>query len=206
MIAAKRSVPDASLRLHLLFWHRPIEVEGEHRVSGLTLERTVLDPEGRLVATGEERSIECQLVLRAIGYRGRALAGVPFDEARGVIPNTAGRVTDARGRVQHREYAVGWIKRGPTGVIGTNKSDAAETVASLVADLPDAASVPLEPVEKLLRRKGLRPTTYQDWMRIDAAESELGGRYGRRRTKIASWSELLGIARGRRTGTAIPRD
>jgi ferredoxin/flavodoxin---NADP+ reductase len=205
-IAAERSVPDASLRLHLLFWHRPIAVEGEHRVSGLTLERTALDPEGRLVATGEERSIECQLVLRAIGYRGRALAGVPFDEARGVIPNAAGRVTDARGRVQRREYAVGWIKRGPTGVIGTNKSDAAETVASLVADLPDAASVPLEPVEKLLRRKGLRPTTYQDWMRIDAAESELGGRYGRRRTKIASWSELLGIARGRRTGTAIPRD
>ena len=74
------------------------------------------------------------------------------------------------------------------------------------ADLLDAPSIPLEPVEKLLRRKGLRPTTYQDWMRIDAAESELGGRYGRRRTKIASWSELLGIARGRRTGTAIPRD
>ncbi len=206
-VAAERSVPDASLRLHLLFWHRPIEVEGQRRVSGLTLERTALDAEGRLIGTGEERTIECQLVLRAIGYRGRALAEVPFDEARGVIPNSAGRVTDARGRVHRREYAVGWIKRGPTGVIGTNKSDAAETVAALMADLPEMPPVVLEPVEKLLHRKGLRPTTYQDWMRIDAAESELGSRFGRRRTKIASWPELLDIARGRgAAGTVTPRE
>jgi ferredoxin--NADP+ reductase len=204
-IAAERSVPDASLRLHLLFWHRPVEVVGQHRVSGLTLERTAVDSEGRLISTGEERTIECQLVLRAIGYRGRALDGVPFDETRGVIPNTSGRVTDSRGRVQHREYAVGWIKRGPTGVIGTNKSDAAETVAALVADLADAPSVVREPVENLFRRKGLRPTTYQDWMRIDAAESALGGRYGRLRTKIASWPDLLNIARGRSGGGPAPR-
>jgi ferredoxin/flavodoxin---NADP+ reductase len=196
-IAAERSVPDASLRLHLLFWHRPVEVEGRHRVAGLRLERTALDPEGRLIGTGEERTIQCELVLRAIGYRGHALTGVPFDEARGIIPNRTGRVTDTRGRIQRREYAVGWIKRGPTGVIGTNKSDAAETVAALVADLAEAPEVVLEPVEKLFRRKGLRPTTFQDWMRIDAAESELGGRYGRLRTKIASWSDLLDIARGR---------
>jgi ferredoxin--NADP+ reductase len=199
-VAAERSVPDASLRLHLLFWHRPVEVVGRHRVSGLMLERTALDSSGRLVGSGEERTIECELVLRAIGYRGRALAGVPFDETRGVIPNRAGRVTDARGRVQKREYAVGWIKRGPTGVIGTNKRDAAETVASLIADLPEAPPVVLEPVEKMLSRRGLRPTSYQDWMRIDAAESELGGRYGRLRTKIASWSDLRDIARGRGPG------
>ena len=196
-IAAERSVPDASLRLHLLFWHRPIEVEGRHRVAGITLERTALDDEGHLIGTGEERTIQCELVLRAIGYRGRALDGVPFDEVRGIIPNTVGRVTDARGRVQRREYAVGWIKRGPTGVIGTNKSDAAETVAALVADLADQPPHVLEPVEKMLRRKGLRPTWYEDWMRIDAAEAALGGRYGRARTKIASWSDLLDIARGR---------
>lgn len=197
-IAAEREVPDASLRLHLLFWHRPIEVQGHRRVSGITLERTMVDPDGRLVGTGQERTIDCELVLRAIGYRGRALDGVPFDPRRGVIPNEAGRVTDARGRVHRREYAVGWIKRGPTGVIGTNKSDAAETVAALVADLPELPALELEPVETLLRRKGLRPTTYEDWMRIDAAESELGGRYGRVRTKIASWSDLRDIARGRR--------
>jgi ferredoxin--NADP+ reductase len=204
-IAAERTVPDASLRLHLLFWHRPVEVEGRRRVSGITLERTALDADGHLVGTGEERTIECELVLRAIGYRGRALDGVPFDAERGIIPNTLGRVTNARGRVHRREYAVGWIKRGPTGVIGTNKHDAAETVAALVADLPSAAPVVLEPVETLLRRRGIRPTSYQDWMRIDAAESELGGRYGRARTKIASWSDLLDIARGRGSGGSTSR-
>ena len=193
--AAERSVPDASMRLHLLFWHRPIEVEGHRRVSGITLERTTLDADGRLVGTGEERTIECELVMRAIGYRGRALDGVPFDADRGIIPNQAGRVTDARGRVLRREYAVGWIKRGPTGVIGTNKRDAVETVAAVLADLPETEPVVLEPVDSLLRRTGIRPTSYEDWMRIDAAESELGGRFGRARTKIASWSELLDIAR-----------
>ncbi len=199
-VAAERSVPDASMRLHLLFWHRPTEVEGHRRVSGITLERTALDADGRLVGTGEERTIECELVLRAIGYRGRALDGVPFDADRGIIPNQAGRVTDARGRVLRREYAVGWIKRGPTGVIGTNKRDAVETVAALLADLPEADPVVLEPVDNLLRRTGIRPTSYEDWMRIDAAESELGGRFGRARTKIASWSELLDIARRQGSG------
>jgi ferredoxin--NADP+ reductase len=206
-VAAERSVPDASLRLHLLFWHRPIEVEGHHRVAGITLERTALDDQGHLVGTGEERTIECELVMRAIGYRGRALAGVPFDEVRGVIPHRLGRVLDERGRVQRREYVAGWIKRGPTGVIGTNKSDAAETVAALVEDFADARPITLEPAERLWRRKGLRPTTYDDWMRIDAAESALGGRYGRNRTKIATWPDLLGIARtGRRNGPPTPRD
>ncbi|HEY5483402.1 MAG TPA: FAD-dependent oxidoreductase [Propionibacteriaceae bacterium] len=194
-VAAQRSVPDASLRLHLLFWHRPLEVDGRHRVAGITLERTALDADGRLVGSGEERTIECQLVLRAIGYRGRALADVPFDDVRGVIPHRLGRVTDAHGRVQRREYVVGWIKRGPIGVIGTNKSDAAETVAAVIEDLADEPPVMLEPAEHVWRRKGLRPTTYDDWMRIDAAESALGGRYGRRRTKIATWPDLLGIAR-----------
>ncbi len=208
--AKQRTVPDASLRLHLLFWHRPVEIRGNHRVAGITLERTALDADGRLVGTGEERGIECELVLRAIGYRAMPLPGVSFDEARGVIPNLSGRVLDGRGQVLPREYAVGWIKRGPTGVIGTNKSDAAETVAALVADLTEGSSsptspVPLQAVDTLLRRKGLRPTSYADWMRIDAAEMALGGRYGRLRTKIATWTELLDIARGRPTPPTTAR-
>ena len=205
--AAQRTVPDASLRLHLLFWHRPVEIEGRHRVAGLTVERTALDDKGQVVGTGEERTIECELILRAIGYRGRALAGVPFDDVRGVIPHLLGRVTDARGRVQRREYVVGWIKRGPVGVIGTNKSDAAETVAAVIEDLADEPPVRRESAEHVWRRKGLRPTTYEDWMRIDAAESALGGRYGRRRTKIATWPDLLGVARAeRRNGPAALGD
>jgi ferredoxin/flavodoxin---NADP+ reductase len=211
--AKERHVPDASMRLHLLFWHRPVEIRGNRRVSGITLERTALDADGRLVGTGEERTVQCELVLRAIGYRATPLPGVAFDEARGVIPNRSGRVVDACGEVAPREYAVGWIKRGPTGVIGTNKSDAAETVAALVEDLEDRSTsstesgdrVPLEPVDQLLRRKGLRPTWYADWMRIDAAETALGGRYGRARTKIATWAELLDIARGGEAASARRR-
>ena len=195
-IAAERSVPDASMRLHLLFWHRPVEIEGRRRVSGVALERTTLDDDGRLIGTGEERTIECELVLRAIGYRGQPLTDVPFDKVRGIIPNVVGRVTDADGRVQPREYAVGWIKRGPTGVIGTNKRDAVETVTALLADLPDAPPVTLEPVDTMLRRRGITPSTYEDWIRIDAAESSLGSRSGRLRTKIATWPDLLEIARG----------
>jgi ferredoxin--NADP+ reductase len=114
---------------------------------------------------------------------------------------------DARGRVQRREYVVGWIKRGPTGVIGTNKSDAAETVAALIEDLAVEPPVMLESAEHLWRKKGLRPTTYDDWMRIDAAESALGGRYGRRRTKIATWPDLMTIARSPgRKAPPTPRD
>jgi ferredoxin--NADP+ reductase len=88
----------------------------------------------------------------------------------------------------------GWIKRGPTGVIGTNKSDAAETVVGLLEDLA-APPVPLEPVTSMWHRLGLRPTSYEDWARIDAAESALGESYGRARTKIESWADLLEIAR-----------
>ena len=196
--AAGRVVEGATRRLHLLFWARPVRIEGADRVEAIVVEGTRLDEDGRLVGTGVERRIPSELVLRAIGYKARPLPGVPFDEGRHVIPHVLGRVTDGAGVVQPREYVVGWIKRGPTGVIGTNKSDAAETVAGLLADLA-APPVPLEPVAALWRRLGLRPTSYEDWARIDAAESALGESYGRARTKIESWSDLLEIARaGRR--------
>ena len=146
-------------------------------------------------------------MLRAIGYKARPLPGVPFDAVRHVIPHVLGRVTDGDGVVQPREYVVGWIKRGPTGVIGTNKSDAAETVVGLLEDL-GAPPVPLEPVTSMWNRLGLRPTSYEDWARIDAAESALGESYGRARTKIESWEDLLEIARtvrqSRRSGGPVP--
>jgi ferredoxin--NADP+ reductase len=201
--AAGRVVEGAPRRLHLLFWARPVRIEGTDRVEAVVVEGTRLDEDGRVVGTGVERRIESQLVLRAIGYRARALAGVPFDPARHVIPHVLGRVTDGHGIVQPREYVVGWIKRGPTGVIGTNKSDAAETVAGLLEDLA-APPVPLEPVSALWLRLGLRPTSYEDWARIDAAESALGESYGRARTKIESWSDLLEIARSARRTRRSP--
>ena len=104
-------------------------------LEALVLERTRLDEAGKVVGTGETQRLETQLVLRSIGYRSVALPGVPFDERAAVISNVEGRIVDAAGVVQPREYVVGWIKRGPTGVIGTNKSDASQTVRHLVADL-----------------------------------------------------------------------
>ncbi len=189
------AAPDSRRRLHLLFWHRPVRLGGDERVESITLERTTLDEAGRVVGTGDFRTLPVQLVLRSVGYRGSALPGVPFDQARGVIPNDEGRVLEAAGgAVCPREYVAGWIKRGPTGVIGTNKSDAAQTVAHLVADL--AAAPPHEPsvdVLSLLVARGVRPTTFADWQAIDAAELALGASRGRLRTKLATWEELARV-------------
>jgi ferredoxin--NADP+ reductase len=186
-------VADARRSLHFLFWRRPVAVEGNGKVERLVLERTELDPNGRVVGTGELESIPVQLVLRSIGYRSIALPDVPFDAGRGVIPNVEGRVVDAAGAGQQREYVVGWIKRGPTGVIGTNKSDAAQTVRHLVADLlavPDAPEPRLD-IDAVLATRTPRPTTMADWLAIDAAEIRRGARRGKARSKVATWTDLL---------------
>lgn len=189
--AAERDPDDDARRtLHFLFWHRPAELVGEDRVSRLVLERTAPVADGRLTGTGEYRSLDVDMVLRAIGYRGTALPGLPFDERLGVVPNEAGRVLGAGGRPAPGEYVTGWIKRGPVGVIGTNKSDAAETVASLLEDLDDLPRRPGDPLERL-RLEGLQPTTFDDWLAIDAAEVDLGGRLGRPRVKLDTWEELM---------------
>lgn len=205
--AATRLVPDARCRLHLLFWHRPVRIEGGVGVERLVLERTELADDGRVVGTGDELAIDCELVLRAIGYRGKPLPDVPFDEHRGIIPNVGGRVVELDGLVRPREYVVGWIKRGPIGVIGTNKSDAVQTVEALLADLAVAPPRELRPLADLWSAKGVQPTSFEDWRRIDAAESERGAVLGRDRTKIAAWTELIEIAKsGRPGGPPTPTD
>lgn len=187
--------PPAARRLHLLFWRRPVAIGGDDHVESLTLEHTTLDGTGRVVGTGEFTTLDVQLVLRSVGYRGVPLPEVPFDAERAIIPNDGGRVLDAPGgNVCPREYVAGWIKRGPTGVIGTNKSDAAQTVEHLVADL--AGTPPRESTGNLLNvlaTRGVRPTTFADWQAIDAAEIALGHRLGRPRTKLATWEELAAI-------------
>jgi len=198
--AAAREVPAPRARLHFLFWHRPVGLEGAGRVERLTLERTAAAGPGAVTGTGELATLDVQLVLRAIGYRGIPLPGVPFDAATGRIPNREGRVCDAEGRVRPGEYAVGWIKRGPIGVIGTNKADAAETVAHLVADLADAPPRPLADLEATLAERGFAPSTLADWRRIDAAERERGEAGGRARAKIEAWHELLDLVRLGRAG------
>jgi ferredoxin--NADP+ reductase len=135
---AARAPAGHARRLVVRFWLRPVRVEGTGHVSGLTVERTRIDESGALTGTGELETIPAQMVLRSVGYQSVPLPGVPFDERSHTVPNAEGRVLGPDGNPLPREYVAGWLKRGPTGVIGTNKSDAAQTVRALLADLcPD---------------------------------------------------------------------
>lgn len=151
------------------------------------------------------------MVLRSVGYQSVPLAGVPFDEQAAVVPNEAGRVLGADGQPLPGEYVAGWLKRGPTGVIGTNKSDAAETVRSLLADLAggpapgdvqlpragllrmpaSAAEAQASPLAQVLAERGRPHVSYADWLRIETAEKELAAKLGRGgRVKLASREEI----------------
>lgn len=190
----------AARRLHFLFWHRPVRIVGAGQVEHVTLERTVAAGPGRVAGTGELVTLDAQLVLRAIGYRGIPIPGVPFDVEAGRIHNIAGRVCEPDGTIRPGEYAVGWIKRGPIGVIGTNKADAAETVGHVLDDLADAPERELEDLVGVLAARGFAPSTLADWRRIDAAEVARGEVSGRERAKIEAWHELLDLVRTGRAG------
>ncbi len=180
-------------RIHVRFLSRPVEMLGDDRVRSVVVERTRLTPEGKAEGTGEMEEIAADLVVRSVGYRGTALGDVPFDSDRNVIPHTAGRV-ERDGVVVPGEYVAGWIKRGPTGIIGTNKKDAVQTVASL---LEDAAAgrlpQPGRPggIDGVLDEHGVRAVTTAGWRAIDAAERSLGATRGRDRTTIHDRDDLL---------------
>ena len=148
--------------------------------------------------TGEREELECGLVLRSVGYTGVPIEGVPFDEKRGLILNEGGRVLDSHDaghKVGH--YTAGWIKRGPSGVIGTNKKDALETVQHLLADVESGrpCSSPASPepgaVEELLAERGVRYVSFEDWQAIDQAEVGRGEPHGRPRVKFVRVEEML---------------
>jgi ferredoxin/flavodoxin---NADP+ reductase len=186
---AQREPQGKPRRIVLRFFRSPIAILGDERVTGIELVRNVLDENERAVATDEAETLECGVVFRSVGYRGVALSGVPFDAARGTMPNEGGRVAE-------RVYAAGWIKRGPSGVIGTNKKDASETVALLLADLEDAPrrGRTFDDVEALLRKRNVRHVLYEGWTAIDEHERNAGESLGRPRVKICTWPELLEAA------------
>lgn len=186
----KREPGTASRRIHLHFWSRPLEVLGDGHVEALRVERTALDADGHVVGTGEVTEVPIGQLYRAVGYYSSPLAQVPFDELHGVIPNAGGRVLDGDEPVVG-EYATGWIKRGPVGLIGSTKSDALETVTNLIADV-DAGRTwqPQQPAEEsipeLLRSRGVEYVELDGWHNLDAAERALGEAVGRERIKIVS--------------------
>ncbi|WP_394435895.1 ferredoxin--NADP reductase domain-containing protein [Streptomyces sp. SGAir0957] len=187
----------AARRIHLRFFLRPAEiVGGGGRVASVRFERTRPDGLGGVAGTGRYEEIGAELVLRSVGYRGVPLEGLPFDAARGTVPQEAGRVLRG-GRVSPGEYVAGWIKRGPTGVIGTNRPCAKETVASLTADLAALTGperVTGDPLAGLITA-GAEPVEWTGWQSIERAEAALGRSLGRNSVKIADWAGLLSAAR-----------
>lgn len=193
---AARSAVAAARRIRLRFFLRPVELlEAGGRVGAVRFERTAPDDRGGVTGTGRYEDLPAQLVLRSVGYRGVPLEGLPFDAVSGTVPHREGRVL-RDGVPVPGEYVAGWIKRGPTGVIGTNRPCAKETVTSLLADAPALAraDVPADPVAAL-RAAGVEPVPWRGWLAIERAEAELGARLGRGVVKLSDWDALLAAAR-----------
>ena len=199
--------PTASRRLHLHFFHSPVEVLGSDRVEGVRFERTRPVGDGSVAGTGEFVDVPVQAVYRAVGYASSPIAGVPFDDRARVIPNEGGRVTDGAGAPIAGVYATGWIKRGPVGLIGHTKGDALETITNVVADASGgrlaapavAPGADGEEVLELLEARGIRYTTWNGWLALDAHERSLGdafeGPVARERVKVVPRDEQVEISR-----------
>ncbi len=197
---SQRSPEGKRRRIVLRFLSSPVEIQGDGKVERVVIGRNELVEEGgalRARDSGEREELECGLILRSVGYSGVPIEGVPFDDERGLILNDGGRVLDSHDaghRVGH--YTAGWIKRGPSGVIGTNKKDALETVRNLLADI--AAGTLLDPadpdpgaVEGLLGERGIRFVSFEDWQAIDDAEVGRGEPHGRPRVKFVRVEEMF---------------
>ena len=202
---AARGDTGAPRRIVMRFLVSPIAIHGmDGRVTGVTIERNRLvqaaDGSLRPRGTGVTEELSCGMVLRSVGYRGEPLPDVPFDEASGTIPNRDGRVLNGpNGEPIPGEYVVGWIKRGPSGVIGTNKPDAVATVNSMLADLPNLTGAPQSgDIADLLRERGVDFVSYADWQRLNEYETAQGTAQGRPRVKVTRVEEMMEIIRAGR--------
>jgi ferredoxin--NADP+ reductase len=187
-----RRVAPGQKRIIFHFLRRPAALSGHGRLERIKLERGILvgAPFAQSAqGTGAFESIECGLLFRSIGYKGRPLGELPFDASKGVLVHESGRVGNCPGL-----YAAGWIKRGPTGIIGTNRADAVATVATLVADLPRLDPSPKtggNGLHEALVGRGIRVVSYPDWLRLDQEEIKRGGPRGKPREKMTHVSEML---------------
>jgi ferredoxin--NADP+ reductase len=188
------------MRIHLRFLLSPLELHGAGRVEAVKLARNRLvaaaNGDLRAEPTGETEVIPAGLVFRSVGYLGTGIPGVVFDAKRGIVPNEGGRVVTAPGTASQGEYVVGWIKRGPTGVIGTNKPDATETTDHLLEDFTsgklERTLSPRDEIDRMLEQRGVRVVTWNDWRKLDQIERERGAALGRPRLKFTTVADMLG--------------
>jgi ferredoxin--NADP+ reductase len=197
--AIRDADPNFNRRIHIHFLENPIEVlsDSDGGVVGLRTEHQELTGDGNVQGTGEFTTWNVQAVYRAVGYRSEAIEDLPFDTRNFVLPNEAGRVLDLDGEHLPGIYATGWVKRGPVGLIGHTKSDAAETVANLLADAPSLTPAPVrdrEAVHALLASKGLPVTDFAGWDRLDEHERALGEPSSRERIKVHTREDMTKVA------------
>ena len=199
--ATRTANPDHS-RIVMRYLVSPVEVIGEEgKITAVKIEKNRLELQSngslRAVGTGEFETLEAGLIFRSVGYRGVPLQGVPFDESTGTIANVAGRIIHAStGDVVPGEYVVGWAKRGPSGIIGTNKPDSVATVAAMLEDLAELNPIAddkrdLSLVENLLKERNLKYITYEDWLKLNKIEVSRGAEQGRSRVKFTRVSDML---------------
>ncbi len=191
--------PPQERRLHLHFFHSPVEVVGENgKVSAVRFEKTKLDGTGNVVGTGEMVEYPMQAVYRAVGYFGSEIDGIPFDRKYGVIANQEGRVVDSAGSHIPGVYCTGWIKRGPVGLIGHTKADAIETIGHLIQD-QGSWWKPIEPDEgqilNTLRQRGVDFMDWSQWLRVDFEEKQQGQKRGRERLKLHDRKQMMAISK-----------
>jgi ferredoxin--NADP+ reductase len=182
--------------IRLRFYESPTAILGDEKVEAIELVRNEL-VDGRAVATDDRETVPCGIVFRSVGYRGTPIVGLPFDESTWTVPNDGGRVLGGNGEPVPGVYCAGWIKRGPSGVIGTNKKDATETVERLIADARAGAlghAGDPAAIEALLAERGVVVVTQEGWEAIDAAERSAGEPHSRPRIKLAEWDTLLAAA------------
>ncbi|MBJ7347852.1 MAG: FAD-dependent oxidoreductase [Thermoleophilaceae bacterium] len=200
---AQRTPTGKPRTLRLSFLQSPTKIVGDDHVTAIELVNNKLEagPDGRIsaVATDQTETIECGLVLRSVGYRGVPLNGVPFDEKRATIRNKDGRVLDDEGNQLPGVYCTGWIKRGPSGVIGTNRKCATETVDLLLEDqaagkLATGGSAPADAIVNLLNERSINYVPYAGWSAIDQQERSAGEAQGRPRVKLETWDKQLTAA------------
>jgi ferredoxin--NADP+ reductase len=175
-------------RVHFRFLVSPVEITGSGRVEQVRIERNKL-VDGNAVGGGEFETVNAGMVLRSVGYKGVPLSDVPFDSRKAIISNDGGRVTD-NGAVVPGLYVAGWAKRGPTGVIGTNKKDAEETVARMLEDVGKSPAATSGDIADLLKSRGLRYVDWSEWKKFDAIEVARGQAQGRPRIKLIDINDM----------------